>query len=92
MGLFGDDRTEEIGALQQQVSDGEAKRKALARELATERKTIEALRIELGKAQAELATAKLAVAKARDRQKASVERANRFKAKLGADSSPATGS
>lgn len=92
MGLFGDDRAEEIEALQHQVKDSEGKRKALARELATERKTIEALRIELGKAQAELAAAKRAVAKARDRQKASVERANRFKAKLGEDSSLAVGS
>lgn len=92
MGIFGDDRTDEIEALQRQIATGEVKRKELAKALATERKSTEALRIELGKAQAVLTAAKRAVTKARDRQKASVERANRLKAKLGSDSSQETGS
>lgn len=92
MGLFGDDRAEEIEALNQQIEEGVKRRKALAEKLVAERKVAEALRIELGKIQAELAAAKRAVAKARYRQKASVARANRFKAKLGSNSSAAIGS
>jgi chromosome segregation ATPase len=83
MGIFGGDRpADEVEALQQQLREGEAKRKVLATALAEERKQTAALRIELGKANGELAAARRAVAKARQRQKASVERANRFKAKL----------
>jgi|GEM_PF-3891631 len=89
MGFFGEDRTEEIEDLKQQISDSEAKRKKLSVALAEERKRVEALRIDLGKVNAELATARRAVAKARGRQKASVERANRFKTKLDKAHSPA---
>jgi chromosome segregation ATPase len=82
MGIFGDDRTEEIEILRQQVVDGDVKRKNLAQELAAERKRIEAMGLALARANAELAYAKRAVQQARQRQKASVARANRFKAKL----------
>ena len=82
MGIFGDGKADEIEALRAMVKDSEAKRKQLAQVLADERKRAEGLEIELGKVRAELVEAKRAVGKARDRQKASVERANRFKARL----------
>ncbi len=91
MGIFGDDKGEEIEALRKSLRDSEGKRKQLAQSLANERKRAEALEIELGKVRAELAEARRAVGKARDRQKDSVERANRFKAKLGSLSGVAHG-
>jgi chromosome segregation ATPase len=79
--MFDRNKANEIEAMRQQLQESDAKRKALATTLADERKQIAALRIELDKANAEVAAARRAVTKARQRQKASVARANRFKAK-----------
>jgi CHASE3 domain sensor protein len=92
MGIFGDGKADEIEALRAMVKDSEAKRKQLAQVLADERKRAESLEIELGKVRAELVEARRTVAKARDRQKSSVERANRFKARLASLSGVAEGS
>ena len=81
MAIFGADRSSEVEALKLQLQDSETKRKALSVALATEKKRADALASELQIAQASLQSAKQSVEKARKRQKASVERANRFKAK-----------
>lgn len=88
MGLFSntDERDGEISALRAQAEQDSKAKKRLAAELAEARKRADILAIEVGKTKAELAEARQQVARIRQRQKASVERANRFKARLGASS------
>ena len=82
MALFGSDRSEEVESLRLQLNDSETKRKSLTVAFAAEKKRADALASELQIAQAALQSAKQSVEKARKRQKASVERANRFKLKI----------
>ena len=82
MAIFGSDRTSEFEALRLQFQDSEAKRKNLSLALAAEKKRADALASELQISQASVQSAKQSVEKARKRQKASVERANRFKLKI----------
>lgn len=82
MGIFGDDKTAKIEALQGQIAKSEEKAKGLAAELARERAKTAALQAEIEAGKAQLDQAKAAMVRTRQRQKASVERANRFKAKL----------
>lgn len=82
MAIFGSDRSSEVEALRLQLQDSEAKRKNLSLALAAEKKRADALASELQVAQASIQSAKQYVEKARKRQKASVERANRFKSKI----------
>lgn len=84
MGLFGNDK-QAGSVLIQQLQESEARRKQLAASLKIERERSQALEDQLGKANAELAEARRSVARARARQKASVERANRFKARVTSD-------
>ncbi|WP_186229397.1 hypothetical protein [Burkholderia gladioli] len=82
MGLFGGDGKQESALLTQQLHESEARKKQLAAALKAEREKSQALEIQLGKVNAELVEARRAVARARAKQKASVERANRFKVRL----------
>lgn len=82
MGIFGDDKTAEIEALQARIAKSDARSKALAAELAQERAKTAALQAEIEAGKAQLEQVKAAMVRTRQRQKASVERANRFKAKL----------
>ena len=82
MAIFGADRSSEVEALKLQLQDSETKRKALSVAFTAEKKRADALASELQIAQASLQSAKQSVEKARKRQKASVERANRFKSKI----------
>lgn len=81
MGLFGESNTGQLEALQLEVNklrDGNKKGSA---ELAAERLRVTQLQGDLERIRIELDSARSAVLKARKRQKNSVERANRFKAK-----------
>ena len=82
MGIFGDDIGAQLYALRQQLEACEAQRKVQAQELAAERKRSAKLSIELEKAAANVEAAQRAVQKMRARQKNSVARANRLKARL----------
>ncbi|HUW51551.1 MAG TPA: hypothetical protein VMV75_11110 [Sulfuricella sp.] len=79
MGFFGDDKADEIEALQQQIRDGETKRKKLAEALATERKRAADLAALIEKYKIETEQARAAVRAARRRQNFSVEKAKRLK-------------
>lgn len=87
MKIFGDDIGAQLNALRQQLEACETQRKAQAQELAAERKRSAQLSIELEKAAANVEAAQRAVQKMRARQKNSVERANRLKARLAGVSS-----
>lgn len=82
MGFFGDDKSVQIGALQKEKDELGAKANRIYAALVEARGRIERLERALAVANAEVASARRLVAKARERQKASVERANRFKSKL----------
>lgn len=82
MGIFSDDKSAEIDGLRAQIVKSEEKAKALAGELARERAKTAALQAEIEAGKAQLDQVKAAMVRTRQRQKASVERANRFKAKL----------
>lgn len=82
MGIFSDDKTEEIEALKERIAKSDARAKALAAELAQERAKTAAMQGEIEAGKAQLEQVKATMMRTRQRQKASVERANRFKAKL----------
>lgn len=82
MRIFGENMSAELNTLRQQLEACEVQRKALAGQLAEERKNSAKSVIEIEKAAAEVQAAKSAVQKMRARQKNSVERANRLKARL----------
>ncbi|CAJ0808530.1 hypothetical protein LMG19087_00245 [Ralstonia wenshanensis] len=82
MGFFCDDKSAQISALQQEKDELGARAKKIYAALIEARSRIEQLEGALAVANAEVASAKRLVAKARERQKASVERANRFKSRL----------
>mgnify|MGYP000727758548 CR=1 FL=1 len=82
MGIFGDDKSDRIAALQRQKDELEAKARKIYEALTEARLRIKQLEGALALANADVASAKRLAAKARLRQKASVERANRFKSKL----------
>ena len=87
MGFFGDDKAEEIAGLQRQLNESEVKRKRLAAALSDARQQIAEIATEKEKLIVQLEKARQTAQQARRRQKASVERANRFKARLNEDSS-----
>jgi chromosome segregation ATPase len=82
MGIFGDDRSEELSQTKEGLKKSEAARKRLSADLADARSQIAELSTRLAQLTADLGRVQSALRKARQRQKASVERANRFKAKL----------
>ena len=79
MKIFGDG--EEVQRLRDRLHASEEKRKELAGALAAERKRVARVGEDWREAKAAVERAKLAVQSARKRQKASVERAARFKAR-----------
>ncbi len=81
MALFGDGNDEQIQALQAEVERLREANKKGSAELASARQQAVDLKAELTQSQALIEAARAAVLKARKRQKNSVERANRFKAK-----------
>lgn len=86
MGFFSeknDERIEEIDALKGQIRQGEARRKELSAELATERKRTADLAAVVEKYKIEAEQARAAMRAARRRQNFSVEKAKRLKAALG---------
>ncbi|MGN8064914.1 hypothetical protein ACTJK4_24970 [Ralstonia sp. 22111] len=82
MGFFGDDKSAQIAALQREKDELGAKANKIYSAYVEARGRIQQLEGALAVANAEVASAKRLVAKARERQKASVERANRFKSQL----------
>lgn len=85
MAFFGDSKAvEELEQLKSALQKSEAARKKLAGELAAAQQRGAELAQQLASMAGELDKARAAVLKARKRQRASVERANRFKDKLGA--------
>ena len=85
MAFFGDSKAvEELEKLKSALQKSEAARKKLAGELAAAQQRGAELAQQLASMAGELDKARAAVLKARKRQRASVERANRFKDKLGA--------
>lgn len=79
----------EIARLKEIATKSESSRKKLAVDLAAERQRSEALEIELGKSQSQVAEAKRQLVQARQQRRASVARANRLKASLGKGFFPA---
>lgn len=84
MAFFGDNKAaaEELEQLKAALQKGEAARKRLAAELAAAQQRGAELAQQLAAMVGEVDKARAAVLKARKRQRASVERANRFKSKL----------
>lgn len=84
MGIFGgkDERDAEIEALRGQIEEGIKVRKRLAATLAEECKRSAELTAQIDVKKTEIERLKAALIKARQRQKASVERANRYKSRL----------
>lgn len=81
--LGGNDRNkEELARVVSELGLADKARKKLAAELAEAHLNAAALTLQIEQGKAELETAKAALVKSRQRQKASVDRANRFKAKL----------
>lgn len=91
MKLFGggDEQDAEIQALRGSLEESVKAKKRLAVTLAEERKRCSELVVEVDKWKTEAENARQAVQQARQRQKASVERANRFKAQLQKAAPPA---
>lgn len=84
MGIFGGSEKEaEVTRLKEELKRVQTERKKLAAELGQERAKAEGLAGQIEQGKAELRKIKAALIKARQRQKGSVERANRFKARLG---------
>ena len=85
MAIFGSDSKtgQQIDELLLQLQESESARKKLLANLAEANRKIAELENNLAMKEAKLNEALRAVTKARKRQKNSVERANRFKAKLG---------
>jgi len=91
MGIFGDGGAQEIADLQQRVNVLSSEKKQLGQKLAQAQQRAAELTAEIERMRAEVAKAQRSVQRARQRQKASVARANRFKARLGIASSAAEG-
>lgn len=89
MAIWGDNNkaAEELEQVRSALQQSEKARKRLAAELATAQQQAAALAQQIAGLQAEVEKARAAVLKSRKRQRASVERANRFKSKLEAVSS-----
>lgn len=79
MGFFGDDKTAEIEGLKANLGRSEERRKQLAAALTDEKKRSAELAAQIEVDKAEIEQLKAVLMKARQRQKASVERANRYK-------------
>lgn len=94
MGLFGDNGTKEIEALNARLNaalkQSEERRKTLTAALAAEQQKTAGLVAKVEAGQIELEKMKVALLKTRQRQKASVERANRYKSRLATPETPAT--
>jgi len=83
MGIFGDNKAEtDLLAQQLQASETQRKRALLA--LKEARELVAALEARLNATGQELAEARRRIARGRERQRALLERANRYKAKLAA--------
>jgi len=90
MGIFGENAEisnlkNENSVLQSRIDNSKNKYAKIYEALQTERAKSALLTSELASLAAQLAKAKTSVVQARKRQKASVERANRFKEKLHVD-------
>lgn len=85
MAIFGSDSKtgQQIDELLLQLQESESARKKLSANLAEANRKIAELENNLAMKEAKITEALRAVTKARKRQKNSVQRANRFKAKLG---------
>lgn len=88
MAIWGDNKASEAELEQARsaLQASEKARKRLAAELATAQQHAAALAQQIAGLQAEVEKARAAVLKSRKRQRASVDRANRFKSKLEAAS------
>lgn len=82
MGLFANDNTAQLEALQQEIKKLREGNKNGAAKLAAEQSRSATLEAELANLKVLIEGAKANVLKARRRQKNSVERANRFKLKV----------
>jgi outer membrane murein-binding lipoprotein Lpp len=82
MGFFGEDKAIEIQSLKDALKLSEERRKKVAAAFAAEQKKAVELKIQVEAMKAEVQQLKAAVMKARQRQKASVDRANRYKSRL----------
>lgn len=84
MGIFGsDERDTKIAQLINELNQRENNRKKLIQALTEARQRVIGLEQDVARLKTELDVSRQAIAKARRRQKASVERANRFKRRLG---------
>lgn len=82
MGLFGDDKKDELERITSAFTKADASRKRLAAELAADRTKTAGMQAKIDEGQVEIERLKGKLLKVKLRQKASVERANRFKAQL----------
>lgn len=82
MGIFSEDKTAVIEGLQAQIAKLTTEKRDLAEKLRASQAKNGALQLEIAAAGVEVEKFKSLLGKAKQRQKASVERANRFKAKL----------
>ncbi|MFZ6767859.1 hypothetical protein ACO0LM_12335 [Undibacterium sp. Di26W] len=82
MGLFDSEKTEQIKELQTQIAKYQRERKFFAQELAVVRNEVASLTLQLQAKNSELVRSVLKLKKLRERQKSSVERANRYKTQL----------
>lgn len=85
MAFFGEDKSAQIDDLKNALRASEQRRKDLSKQLACEREKSAALLAEIEAGKSECEKLKAALVKVRQRQKASVERANRFKTKLSSE-------
>lgn len=88
MGFFDNDKEEQIKDLQTLIGKYQRERKMLKQESADMRNEIASLRAELQLGAAQLVEEGLKLKRMRDRQKASVERANRYLSQLNKLKSP----
>lgn len=79
MAFFGNNKNDELEALQARFTETAKKYKRLAALLAEERKKTEALTAQVATAELKVKKMEANLAEAKKRQKASRERANRFK-------------
>jgi hypothetical protein len=82
MGFFGEDKTEEIQGLKEALRQSNERRKELAAALAAEQRKVVAIQADIDAGKAELEKMKAALIRAKQRQKASVDRSNRYKSRL----------